>query len=229
MNKNALDDSLPTFSCATTSTRESSLARKVRERELAEARAKEEGTLRKLQAQQRLREKAQRRSLRTRRVLVEQREGERVLVFRGPHASFDLWLLTSLLGSTVALPLVVGLCFVHWGLALSVALLIVIPWLTLVYSPMRISVTSDGYFDARRPFLPLRDIGTLDELILEVQVDRSEGGGFYRQCSIESRRWKLWVAKNLSPADAETIEAFKRYREPLPPFREHEGAYREAA
>ena len=66
-----------------------------------------------------------------------------------------------------------------------------------------VTVTDNGYFFARRPFLPGRDVGTLPELVMEMSIDNGNAGGFYRRCNIESKRWRLWTVLELTAADRE--------------------------
>ena len=206
------------------------LARKVHARDLSRARAREKAAAEKLRRKTQRREKLARRARKARpRVEVRTAPGERALVFHGPHASNDLWVTTMIIGFSFVLPVWIGLLFWHWLASLAAIVVTVGPWLLYVYSPVIITVTDNGYFDARRPFLPHRDVGHLDELVLEVEVDRYSEGGLYRTCSIESRRLKLWTAKDLTARDARTIEDFKISLVAAPPKAPHDGGYRVAA
>jgi hypothetical protein len=115
-------------------------------------------------------------------------------------------------GSMVIAMPVVGLLFVHWAASIATLAAYLALIALLIYSPVRITVTPDGYFDARRPFLPGRDIGTTDELVLEVHASSSSGS--FRLCRIESARWRLHEVRQLSENDAAIVE---RFRSELPP------------
>lgn len=156
------------------------------------------------------------------------RPGERTLLFRGPHTSPDLWILTVVLGLCLVAPAVIGLSFVHWALGAGIAALVGIPWLVYVFSPIRIIVTDDGWFQAYRPFLPWRDVGRADELVLEIRDYFASNERFFKRCLVESARWRLWEVRGMSPADVETIATFQApLSTPVSP--DHDGGYRRAA
>jgi hypothetical protein len=164
------------------------------------------------------------------RVEVIEGDGERTLVFRGPHVGFEFWMTWGMIGAMVVAPAVIGLGFVlpAWATGLLVGLVVTVYGL-VIYSPLRVTVTDHGQFEVRRPFLPWpREVGRVSELEMTVCGYFPGGHPHYMRCKVESKRWDLFEPLGLAPCDVEVVERFDReIRQPKPVrSRPHSGGYR---
>lgn len=184
------------------------------------------------QAAERRKRRWQRRVARRLRPRVEviEGEGQRTLVFRGPHTGFDFAMTWGLLGGILVAPALIGLGFLLpiWATVLVVAAVVGV-YALRIFSPLQITVTDDGLYAVRRPFLPWpRDVGRVSELEMNICGYFPWGHPYYRRCKVESKRWDLFEPLGLAPGDVEVVERFDReIRQPRPtPCRAHDGGYR---
>jgi hypothetical protein len=139
-----------------------------------------------------------------------------------------------MIGLFVVAPMLVGLCFaMPWWIVASLTVAIAVPWLWYAMSPVRLTVTREGYFIVHRPALPgSGDFGRLEDLELELHATETlSGEAVTFRCDVDHRKHEIFRLEGLTPKDVTLLRAFEeRARslestEPEP----HLGGYREAS